>query len=187
MKLLITGTSNLSGALLRYYWDPHWTIESCRAEEILSGDINLDKYDVFLNCAHIGFKQCWLLEYVHNQWFDRDDKYIINFSSRAAKPNISKGYMYSTQKAALNHMADLLTYNSYKKYRMTTINLGLLEHSVLNSVSYQEVCLYTRGLLYNFYYGNVSVATEVTYQSTANYKEVQDSKAMRHSLNESSS
>ena len=176
MKVLITGSSKLAGALLNHDWPFNWVIDTARIENILHEEVDVSHYDVFLNCAHVGFKQCWLLDHFHNKWAHDCEKYIINFSSRAAKPNISRGLLYSAQKAALNHMADNLTYNSDKAYRMTTLNLGLLEFDEY-STSYRKVCHLVEALMYKHWSGNTDVMTEVTYQDTTNYQRVQKLKA----------
>ena len=79
-------------------------------------------------------------------WKDEPTKKIINISSRAAQPNISKGYLYSAQKAALNHLANNLTYNSDKTCRITTMNLGLLEDQ-LPSISYKQVARWVNTIM----------------------------------------
>lgn len=178
MKLLITGSSKLAGALLEHKWPRHWYIDSARIEDILCGDINVNEYDVFLNCAHVDFKQCWLVEYFHYAWLKNRRKYIINFSSRAAKPNISKGLMYSTQKAALNHLCDLITYTTDKLYRMTVLNLGLLERPGFEgiSISYKEICELLETLIQEHYSGSLNEVSEVTFQHIINYKTLQEKK-----------
>jgi len=98
-----------------------------------------ESYDVFINNAHIDFEQPRQLMKWFNLWRNDESKLIINISSRAGLPNLSKGYMYAAQKAALDHMADNLVYNTDKKCRITTIGLGMLE-SNLPSVKYIEVC-----------------------------------------------
>jgi NAD(P)-dependent dehydrogenase (short-subunit alcohol dehydrogenase family) len=126
MKIAITGSTKLASYL------PLAT--KLRIED----DIDFDQYDVFINHAHKDFEQVRLLENAFNAWKDDASKLIINISSRASQPNCSKGYVYAAQKAALDHLADNLTYNSDKKCRITTLNLGLLE-SDLPSCTYQEV------------------------------------------------
>lgn len=130
MKIAITGSSKLAGSIIDRFGADSYRV-----------DDNIDKsnYDVFINNAHVGFQQCFLLEEWCNAWYDDDSKLIINISSRAGLPNLSKGYMYASQKAALDHLSDNLLYNSDKKCRITTINLGMLEDE-LPSVSYSEVC-----------------------------------------------
>ena len=179
MRLLVTGSSKLAGALLKAEWPRDWCIDSARIEEILEDDFPIDDYDVFLNCAHVGFRQCWLLEKFHNAWLKDHTKYIINFSSRAAKPNISKGLMYSTQKAALNHMADLITYTTEKRYKMTVLNLGLLERPGLEDIStqYRAVCTLLEDLIWKHEIGFPNEHSEITFQHKINYRTAQELKS----------
>jgi len=179
MRLLVTGSSKLAGALLKHDWPRDWCIDSRRIEEILEEDFPINDYDVFLNCAHVGFKQCWLLEKFHEAWLNQSTKYIINFSSRAAKPNISKGIMYSTQKAALNHLADMLTYTTEKRYRMTVLNLGLLEREDLLAIStsYRAVCNLLELMMLDHEMGDPNEASEVTFQHKTNYRQAQEIKS----------
>ena len=179
MRLLITGSSKLAGALLKHEWPRDWCIDSARIEDILCGDIDVNEYDVFLNCAHVDFKQCWLLEYFHYAWLKDSSKYIINFSSRAAKANISKGIMYSTQKAALNHLSDLITYTTEKRYKMTVLNLGLLEQKRLEHIStpYKEVCKLLETLMENHEMGYPNEISEITFQHKTNYRKAQELKS----------
>ena len=118
MRIAVTGSTKLAGTIIKRF-----NADSYRVED----NIDFSKYDVFINNAHVGFSQATLLQ----KWFDvcRYDKSktIINISSRAALPNLSKGYSYGAQKAALDHLADNLTYNSDKLCKIITINLGMLE------------------------------------------------------------
>ncbi len=129
-QIAVTGSSKLAGSIISRF-----NARSLRIEE----KVNKSEFDVFINNAHIGFKQCDLLYEWFSEWKDNPNKLIINISSRAGLSNLSKGYLYGAQKAALDHLADNLTYNSDKQCRITTINLGMLEDN-LPSVSYQEVC-----------------------------------------------
>ena len=100
-------------------------------------------------------------------------KQIINFSSRASQPNISKGYLYGSQKSSLNHLSNNLTYNSDKKYKLTTLNLGLLNDNDLPSLTWQSIS----GMIFMLItsYPDIEIP-EVTIQSFANYQEVQSDK-----------
>ena len=120
MKTLITGTSTLYSALNHLI-----PIDTCRIEDILEGRVDINEYGCFINYAHVGFKQVELLEYVFNEWRFDPNRIIFNISSRAAQPNISKGYMYAAQKAALNHYANNLHWNCPEKQcKITTMDLG---------------------------------------------------------------
>ena len=83
--------------------------------------------------------------------------------------------MYSAQKASLNHLATNLTYNSNKHCRITTINLGLLNHEELPSVSYDEVADIVRWLVRMAEFTELEVP-EITVQNRANYRDVQSDK-----------
>jgi NAD(P)-dependent dehydrogenase (short-subunit alcohol dehydrogenase family) len=120
MKTLITGTSTLYTSL-----DKLLEIDTCRIEDILEGRVDINDYSAFINYAHVGFKQVELLEYVFREWRFDPNKIIFNISSRASQPNISKGYMYAAQKAALNHYANNLHWNcTEKRCKITTMDLG---------------------------------------------------------------
>ena len=93
--------------------------------------------DVFINNRHNSFNQTKLLMEVFDKW-KYTDKTIVNIGSRSKYSNISKGYMYSTSKAALNHLSNNLRLNSDKTCRIIDINPGLLE-SDLPSLSYKEI------------------------------------------------
>lgn len=81
--------------------------------------------------------------------------------------------MYASEKAQLNHLANNLSYNSKKRYKMTTINLGLLNDENLPSVKHQDVA----GLIYKLItaYPEYEI-TDVTLQAHANYQSVQSDK-----------
>ena len=83
MRVLITGKTKLACALRECMGD----VQDCRVDD----NINWDKFDVFLNCAHVGFSQVELLFEPYENWKNDKEKLIINFSSRAYKPNVSKG------------------------------------------------------------------------------------------------
>jgi len=165
ISLMMKSTSNTcSGA----EGSNPFTIKSVRIED----QLNPDSFDVFINHAHVDFLQVKLLYQIYNLWKDDSEKYIINISSRAAQPNVSMGYIYSAQKAALNHLSNNLVFNSDKRCRITTINLGLLEHS-LPSLTYTEVAKVIKYLLLLPKHIEIS---DLTLQHSANYKEVQKKK-----------
>jgi len=93
--------------------------------------------DVFINNRHNKFNQSELLMKAFDVW-KYTDKTIINIGSRSKYPNISKGYIYSASKAALNHLSNNLRLNSDKTCRIIDINCGLLE-SDLPSLTYREI------------------------------------------------
>jgi hypothetical protein len=186
MRIAITGSSGLAKTIKDVFEaTPHagktFTVKSLRIEDITANDTkcwifdkeNKNHIDVLINFAHQDFDQVKVLDIVHRAWCNDSTKYIINISSRASQPNISKGYMYSAQKNALNHLANNLTYNSNRKYKMTTVNLGLLNHE-LPSIQHQEVAF----LLYKLVtiYPHLEI-TDLTLQAHANYLEVQDDKS----------
>jgi len=93
--------------------------------------------DVFINNRHDSFNQTKLLMTAYEKW-KYTDKTIVNIGSRSKYQNISKGYMYSASKAALNHLSNNLRLNSDKTCRIIDINPGLLE-SDLPSLTYKEI------------------------------------------------
>lgn len=108
---------------------------SSRFDDVVEG---FDKNtDVFINNRHDSFNQTKLLMKAFDEW-KYTDKTIINIGSRSKYPNISKGFMYSTSKAALNHLSNNLRLNSDKTCRIIDVNCGLLE-SELPSLTYKEI------------------------------------------------
>ena len=185
MRVAITGTSGLAKNIkdtleaTPYQGD---TIEVCtpRIDDIIMNDPwfgfdyeNPNHVDVFINFAHRDFDQSKILLKAHRAWKDDSTKYIINFSSRASQSNISKGYKYAAEKASLNHLSNNLTYNSDKKYKLTTLNLGLLNNEDIPSLQWSSVS----GLVYYLItsYPDIEIP-ELTIQAFANYQEVQSDK-----------
>lgn len=167
MDIAITGSSKLAGSIINTFGADSYRVED---------NIDKSRYDVFINNAHVEFEQTRLLHEWFQAWRYDASKLIINISSRAGLPNLSKGYMYGAQKAALDHLADNLTYNSDKKCRITTINLGMLEDD-LPSLSYQEVCDLIDYIL------NLPIRLEIPrifFQHSANYSHIQDMKSHRY-------
>lgn len=173
MRVAITGASGLAAAIAGALQD--YSINHVRIEDIMNCDWVWEENDVFINCAHLGFDQTKLLYQAYEAWQKDSSKYIINISSRAAQPNISQGYMYSAQKASLNHLTNSLVYNSNKQCRISTINLGLLNHDDLPSVTHDEVADIVRWLVRMAEFTELEVP-EITVQNRANYRDVQSDK-----------
>ena len=175
MRILITGSTKLAGAIIDAFNEEilfeKTYVDSCRVHEVPE---KLRDYDVFINNAHVDFWQTELLHEAYKQWKDDEDKLIINMSSRAGKNNISKGYLYSAQKAALIQLAENLNYNSDKVCGISTIHLGLLD-SPIDSVAYGDVCQLLEDIMFNFK-TNRTFPTEITYEHRANYKAIQKEK-----------
>lgn len=182
MRVAITGTSGLAKTIkdtLEATPFKGQTIEvtPIRCEDITMNDTRCWIYrgyrpvDVLISLAHQD--QAKILDITHRAWENEKTKYIINVSSRAAQPNISKGYVYASEKAQLNHMANNLQYNSEKRYKMTNLNLGLLNHEDLPSVKHQDVA----GLIHKLItsYPDYEIA-DITLQAHANYQNVQSDK-----------
>ena len=179
MKIAITGTTGLTAAIAGALQDH--TISTPRVEDITMNGIhwwgfdynNSNHVDVLINHAHRGFRQTEILMHTYDAWKHDSSKYIINISSRAAQPNISKGYMYATQKASLNFLTDTLVYNSDKQCRITTINLGLLNDEDLPSLTHEEVADAVKYLIDLPQHIEIP---EMTLQNSANYQDVQSDK-----------
>jgi NADP-dependent 3-hydroxy acid dehydrogenase YdfG len=178
MKVTITGSSGLAKVIGdtiasgHLYGTTH-LVSHVRVEDILDCNWVWEENDVFINCAHVGFTQTELLMQAYNAWKNDSNKTIINISSRASQPNISKGYLYAAQKASLNHLSNNLVYNSDKKCRITTLNLGLLNHPDLPSISHNEVA----GWIYNHCtFSKYIDIPEMTFQHAENYQSVQRDK-----------
>jgi hypothetical protein len=182
MRIAITGSSGLAKIIKdTLEATPHlgntFRVDSIRCEDITMNGRNCwvfggyEPADVLINLAHED--QAKILSIAHEAWEGEKTKYIINISSRASQPNISKGYMYASEKAQLNHLANNLQYNSNKRYKMTTLNLGLLNDESLPSVKHQDVA----GLIYKLItsYPDYEIA-DVTLQAHANYQSVQSDK-----------
>ncbi len=137
---------------------------------------NPNHLDVLINNAHQDFDQTNIVDIVYNSsWRHDPSKYLINIGSRASQPNISKGYLYAAQKASLTHFCNNLTYNSDKKFKMSTVNLGLLNHNDLPSLRQQDIA----GMIYHLVTSYPSIEIpEITIQAHANYSDVQSDKAM---------
>lgn len=167
MKIAVTGSSKLAGAIV-----DRFSATSIRVED----SVDKTQFDVFINCAHVGFEQTMLLEDWFWAWHDTD-KLIINISSRAGLPNLSKGYLYAAQKASLDHLSDNLTYNcKHKKCRITTLGLGMIEENY-SSLTYKEICdtiEYVVGLP-----GHIEIP-RMYIQHKDNYLTVQEEKAKRY-------
>ena len=179
MKVLITGSSGLALNIGNTIAStPHvgtiHIVNHSRVEDLLMWESwEWNEYDAFINCAHVDFEQCNLLMKAYEAYKDDDSKAIINISSRAAQPNISKGYLYASQKAALIHLSNNLVYNSHKRCRITTLHLGLLEHQDLPSISHSEVSSWIyRHLTTSKHYD----VPEITIQNRANYQGIQSDK-----------
>jgi len=179
MKIAITGTTGLAAAIAGALQDH--TISTPRVEDITMNGIhwwgfdynNSNHVDVLINHAHRGFRQTEILMHAYEAWKHDKTKYIINISSRASQPNISKGYMYATQKASLNFLTNTLVYNSDKQCRITTINLGLLNNEDLPSLTHEEVADAVKYLIDLPQHIEIP---EMTLQNSANYQEVQSDK-----------
>ena len=182
MRVAITGTSGLADIIKRTLEATPFRGQTIEVTPIRVEDITMNKEncwiynghrpcDVLINLAHQD--QAKILGITHRAWEREKTKYIINISSRASQPNISKGYEYASEKAQLNHLANNLTYNSKKRYKMTTINLGLLNHDDLPSVKHQDVA----GLIHKLItsYPEYEI-TDVTLQAHSNYQSVQSDK-----------
>lgn len=149
------------------------------------GDIDLnDTHDVlskiadaeiFINNANYDFTQTKILYELFKLWKDDEKKLIINISSRAAQPNISKGYLYAAQKAALEHLANNLVYNSDKKCRITTVSLGLLEADI-ESLTYEQTAKHIVKLIEQ---PESEETVHLSLQHSRCYTEVQAVKAAR--------
>ena len=182
MRIAITGSSGLAEIIKRTLEaTPHlgntFEVTPIRCEDITMNGRNCWIFsgykpaDVLINLAHQD--QSKILSIAHEAWEGEKTKFIINISSRASQPNISKGYVYASEKAQLNHLANNYQYNSKKRYKMTTINLGLLNDEHLPSVKHQDVA----GLIYKLItsYPEYEIA-DVTLQAHANYQSVQSDK-----------
>ena len=181
MKVIITGSTGLAKNIKSvieatpYLGDSH-TVNSVRVED----SIDWNEYDVFINCAHVDFEQVELLQECFEAFKLKKEKTIVNISSRAHQPNISKGYKYAAQKAALNHLSNNLVYNNVEKQcRIMTLNLGLLNHPTLPSLDYNEVSGYI--LRYLTWDSHLEIP-EVTLQHSANYLAVQHQKELDNLL-----
>lgn len=167
MRIAVTGSSKLAGFIANRF-----KADTIRVEQ----PVDFYKYDVFINNTHIDFCQTDLLYKWFMAWKDNPDKLIVNISSRAGLPNLSKGYLYAAQKAALDHLTDNLVYNSDKKCRITTVCLGMLEDN-LPSLKYSEV---GDLLQYIMYMPSHLEIPKVYLQHSYNYKQVQKEKESRY-------
>lgn len=175
MKVIITGTTGLAKAIAGALANDHY-VKTTRIEDIIDNHVTwwgFEQYDVLINHAHKDFDQTKILEIAYRAWEKDSGKLIVNISSRASQPNISKGYLYASQKASLNHLSNNLTYNSDKQCRISTINLGLLNHEDLPCLSYEDVAIIIKSIIEMPH--DIEVP-EITVQNSANYSEVQSDK-----------
>jgi len=177
MKVAITGSTGLAGNIKAVieatpYCGFAHTVDSFRTTD----HIDFKQYDVFINCANVGFDQVKLLEDCFEVFKSEPKKTIVNISSRAHQPNVSKGYMYASQKAALTHYANNLIYNNAEKQcRIMTVHLGLLNHDTLPSLDYNEVSSF---ILRQLTWDSHFEIAEVTLQHSHNYTEIQKAKEL---------
>ena len=83
MRTLITGKTKLAGAIISALHEKivyqKIEIESTRVD----ANIPWKYFDIFINCAHVDFKQTELLNDCFAEWRNDSTKLIINISSRA--------------------------------------------------------------------------------------------------------
>ena len=181
MKVVITGSTGLAKNIKAVieatpYIGVRHTVDAVRVED----SIDWNDYDVFINCAHVDFEQVELLQECFEAFKRHKEKTNVNISSRAHQPNISKGYKYAAQKAALNHLSNNLVYNNIEKQcRIMTVNLGLLNHPTLPSLDYNEVSGF---ILRHLTWDRHLEVPEVTLQHSANYLAVQHQKDLDNLL-----
>ncbi|QDC51250.1 hypothetical protein FIT74_04340 [Candidatus Methylopumilus universalis] len=127
-KISITGGSGLIGSeIVRHLSLDHQLVlvneRLPHVDEIIN---EIHDCDVFINNAMHKWGQVDLLMKLYDLW-RTEDKLIVNIGSRAAAPNISIGYEYSTVKSSINHFSDLVRFkDDAKKCRVSTINPGLV-------------------------------------------------------------
>ena len=141
VQIAITGHSRgLGGYLAKELSFGHDVIlPLSRIEDISSVVDEIRCCDVFINNAYSGFSQVELFLSLYRLWRCDPSKLIINIGSRAAEPNISLGFEYSSSKAALMHAVKSAVFlDESKLCRVSLLNLGLL-NSDLPSLSYGSV------------------------------------------------
>ncbi len=131
--------------------------------------------DVFINNAGQDFCQAEILDLLFREWQHDASKLIVNISSRAAHPNISQGYLYAAQKAALDHLASNLVFNSDKACRITTVNLGLMgdRYPGIDGLTYQEAADIIAGVVEID--DHIEIPS-ITVQHRTSYQQVQQQK-----------
>ena len=103
MRVAITGSSGLAKVIKDTLEATPFNGETIEVTPIRCEDITMNKEncwiynghspcEVLINLAHQD--QAKILGITHRAWEQEKRKYIINISSRAAQPNISKGYDY---------------------------------------------------------------------------------------------
>ena len=161
MKIAITNSNRGLGKEL-----------STRFDNVVEGFS--EECDVFINNRHGSFNQTELLMEVFEKWKDTD-KTNVNIVSRSKYPNISKGYLYSASKAALNHLSNSLRLISDKKCRIIDINAGLL-NSDLPSLTYSElsdIIVWCINQPKHIEIGELSVWHNTPYKVVSNLKDKQ--------------
>ena len=161
MKLLVYGYSSDKLNILSAYHSLDYTLDV---------NPNLDNYDGFINFR--SKHQLEVLQHVFSKWFD-DDKIIINIGSRSKYHNLSKGYHYSSQKAALNHMSNNMRFLSDKQCRIVDINPGLIQ-SELPSIKWDDVSkaiIWVLSLPDNIEVGELSLWDKTPYHTISKLKD----------------
>lgn len=128
--------------------------------------------DIFINNAYSDFCQTDILYELFQKW-KNEKKTIVNIISRSKYQNISKGYLYSTHKAALSHLSNNLRFLSDKKCRIIDVNPGLL-NSEIPSLTYEEVAKiikYIIDLPFHIEVGEISVWNTTPYKTISNLKD----------------
>jgi len=137
----ITGANRGIGKSIVTNLHPYYrfAVAKSRIENIDSALEEIAKSDVFINNASMEFHQCTLFQAVYERWRRDESKFIINIGSRSAEPYLSRGPLYSANKAALMHLTKLCIFNDAgKKCKLSLLNLGLVE-SDYPSLKYHEI------------------------------------------------
>lgn len=133
-------------------------------------DPDLTGYDGFINfrLKH----QLDVLINVFNRW-SNENKIIINIGSRSKYPNLSKGFSYAAQNAALSHMSNSIRFLSDKQCRVVDINPGLID-SKLPCISWDDVSnalIWILSLPDNIEIGELSIWDKTPYHLISKMKD----------------
>ena len=174
------GISGASRGLGKAIFDNFSQIHDCtkvasRIENVTEVFAEIENCDVFINNAYNEHHQLKLLDYVYSQWRVQD-KLIINIGSRAANPNISKGFIYSTYKNALIHYSNLAIFKDKDKMcRITTINPGLIDSDKMYGLDYMDV---VKSINYVLSSGKSTEISRIDLHSSTPYETVQNYKSI---------
>lgn len=148
MKVLITGTHGLSGALKEVLSRDHHVRNVSKSSGY---DINLvdswasefSDYDCCINCAYDGFGQLKVLESFYHMWRDHSEKMIVNIGSKVscyARTETDKDheyFRYRVEKQALESAFSSMSNTS--RCDLKLINPGPIDTEMIRHLNVDKL------------------------------------------------